>query len=723
MIVRAPLSAAHDPCDSYGNCVSSTVTYIRANPDHTLYLGDSFSVSLSVTTGQNTSGYSVSWTYDSSVFDRSGDTFTVAGNETGTFSIEASVAFGNSSLTTSQSVTVVPLIISLHTELVNVTDAHGLVERNLDGSFYRNDSFCDSWSATFRFAAERTDIRINVTSDTPLLYVFNYTSGPLGKSGQFCYVVETSSAFRPYNATLVARAINWQGVSMALKETSQAYAVVRYDPQFTTYAYMEYRNSTEPSSLERPWVLFVRYDGNLPGYSYSGDSNTLAFNGSETMAERAYFDNFTFTTLSYRPFTSGGVFMFHVANSTGSVKYSWVNRNSSAPFQGGTRIQKYVFEVEPSTLSPLLAKGFSYQNVTMTARWAHEETYSMESNYWLVPFLWTGRLNVVSVGSDGNILPTTPISITIQNPSPLDQQLTSNFKQVFGNDPEALRAFQEDLYETNETMTFRGEGSLSIQLNQTSLVPPLITVTAGEVTISGNFTFAPAFVNTTIESVPNSLNGTIYYANATVPLWSYNMIEGSLSFLPVSATISSPTSFLELVNSSGWIAGNTTAPQTPSAFASQQYGFWPMGQNLTVYANLQGGGVNFLGAQTVGPGDYQALLNVEPWSGGVSNVQLVEGGYVIENESTLNASAYPSPLPQGITGLYAVSYPATGQDVKAVFTNVWGAETTIDLGTATLPPPLTNLIPETTVTAFGIAGIAWLIVSGLLSTKRKPTHG
>ena len=197
----------HDPCDSYGDCVSSSVTYIRANPDQTLYLGDSFSVQLSVTTGQTSAGYSVSWSYDSSVFDRSGDTFTVTGNRTGTFSIAASVYFANSSLTTSQSVTVVPLVISLHTELANVTDPHGLVERNLDGSFYRNDSFCDSWSATFRFAPERTDIMISVTSVASALRVLNYTANPLGRSGQVCYVVGTDAAYGPYPAALVARAL------------------------------------------------------------------------------------------------------------------------------------------------------------------------------------------------------------------------------------------------------------------------------------------------------------------------------------------------------------------------------------------------------------------------------------------------------------------------------------------------------------------------------------
>ncbi|MDG7016243.1 MAG: hypothetical protein JRM82_02590, partial [Nitrososphaerota archaeon] len=260
-----------DPCDTYGDCVSSSIAYVRSNPDHSLYVGDSFSVPLSITTGQNTTGYSVSWSYDPAVFERSGGAFTVAGNDTGAFSIEASVTFtgsvavGNttqsftSTLTTTQSVTVIQLVVSLRTRLVNLTDSQGRLLRNEDGTFYRNDSFCESWNATFQFAAQRTDIKINVTSAAPSLRVLNYSADALGRMGRFCYVVKTDARYEPFNATLVARALNWQGMSLALKESSQPFAVVRYDPNFTAYAYMEYRNSTAPSSFRRPWVLFVRY--------------------------------------------------------------------------------------------------------------------------------------------------------------------------------------------------------------------------------------------------------------------------------------------------------------------------------------------------------------------------------------------------------------------------------------------------------------------------------
>jgi hypothetical protein len=234
----------------------------------------------------------------------------VTGNTSGTFVIMASVTFtgsvrvGNttepftSTLSTNQSVTVIPLIIVFNTKLVNVPSS-GILLRNPDGSYYRNDSLCDSWNSTFQFAGERMDIKINVTSATPpSLRVLNYSSDPLSRTGRFCYAVRTDSAYGPSEVILTARALNWQGVSLGLRESGQPFAVVQYDPEFTTFAYMLYRNSTASSSLQRPWVLLVRYEGNLPGYSYRGDRNTASFNGSRTLSQRAFFSDFRYTTLS-----------------------------------------------------------------------------------------------------------------------------------------------------------------------------------------------------------------------------------------------------------------------------------------------------------------------------------------------------------------------------------------------------------------------------------------
>jgi len=727
-----PHGGTLDPCDGYGDCVSSSISYVRSNPDYTLYLGDSFAVSLSIIAGPNTNSYQTYWSFDSSVFQKSGSMFTVVGNESGTFEVTASVTFtgsvrvGNttepftSSLSTNQSVTVIPLVIVFNTKLVNVTSSGSLL-RNPDGSYYRNDSFCDSWNSMFQFGKERTDIRINVTSATPLsLRVLNYSSDPLGRTGRFCYAVRTDSAYRPFEVILAARALNWEGVSLGLKESGQPFAVVQYDPEFTTYAYMLYRNSTASSSLQRPWVLLVRYDGNLPGYSYAGDKNTNPFNGSRTLGERAFFSDFRYTTLSYQPYTSRDVFRFHVLNSTDKVEYNWLDEKYSAPLDNGRRVEKYVFNATASSLAPVLSQGFIYQNITMVGCWQHENVCGLRQNYWLVPFLWNGRVNIVSVDSNGIRIPNTPVTLGIQDPTPLDSWLTSNFERVFGNDKQAFAAFEDDLYPTNQTMSFSGSGKLSVWLNQTSLSPPSITITAGGVSLGGIFTFVPTYVNGPIASVPNSVNGTVFYANATIPIWAYNMVQGSLAYLPVATAVDYPSAFLELVNSSVWVAGNSTAPQTPTAFASQRYGFWPLGENVTVYVNLQGGGVKLLGTQKEGPDEYLASFYIEPWSGGMTKVQLVEGDSTLE--PTTNAYPYQSPLQPFVTGFYSVSYYATGQDTKVVFTNVWGAATTIDLGMVPAPATAINLIPATTVVAFGIAFMIWFVVSGILKTRKSGLH-
>ncbi len=742
MAVSASTFMAHpttsaDPCDSYGDCLSSSISYIRSNPDRTLYLGDSFVISLSVSESAGTTTSQTSWSYDPSAFLKEGSTFAVIGNVTGMYTITASTVFsglrqvGNttepftSALTTNQSIMIIPFAISFETTIVNVTGEDHNFLRNPDGSFYRNDSFCAAWNASFEFSDARSDIKINVTSVTPgSLRILNYSADSLGRSGRFCYAVASDSTYGPYDLALIARALNWQGVSLGLRESGQPFAVVQYNPQFTSYAYMLYRNSTASSSLQRPWVLLVRYDGNLPGYSYLGDRNTHAFNGSRTLAERAYFSDFRFSTLSYQPYTSsGGVFEFHVANSSGTIEYNWLNRRDSSPLYYGTRVEKFVFNVTASSLTPLLSQAYVFHSVTMTGCWNHESACDLRQSYWLVPFLWNGRLNIVSVDANGNRVSGTPISLTISNPSPLDGWLVNGFEQVFGNDRQALSAFEADLYPTNQTLAFSGSGRLSVWFNQTSLSPPMVTITAGSSSLSGRFTFVPVLVNSsTIASIPNSLTGSVYYANATIPAWSYNMVQGSLSYFPVASDIGYPSTFLELMNSSMWVAGNTTAPQTPSAFASQEYGFWPLGENLTVYVNLQGGGIKLLGTQKLGPNDYRASFYVEPWSGGISSVQLVEGNVALAPQTTVGTSSYPSPLPPALTGLYSLSYPATGQDTKVVFTNVWGATTAVDLGTSPAPAPLVSLIPATTVTAFGIAFIIWFIVSGVLKTRRASAH-
>ena len=255
-----------DPCDGYGDCVSSSLSLVRSNPDGSLYLGDQFVISLQTTPGRGGttcgSGCSeswsgslsgVSWSFDQSALranlSEASASFIVVANTTNSYAIIAAAVFlvtittcstgangvatcSHSSVaspvTVSQQVQTRAFLLTLVTRLINVTDkATGFVLRNPDGSFYRNDSFCVAWNATFEFAAVRTDIGINVSSLTPpSLSVLNYTSNALGRTGRFCYGVKADSGYAPYDATLEAKALDWQGVTMGTKESSQPFAVV-----------------------------------------------------------------------------------------------------------------------------------------------------------------------------------------------------------------------------------------------------------------------------------------------------------------------------------------------------------------------------------------------------------------------------------------------------------------------------------------------------------------
>ena len=84
--------ATHATC--YGNCISSSVSYVRSNPDGSLYLGDEFAVTPSVSLGPNTTSYSYSWSYDGAVLAAQGGwLLQVVANVSGTYSVTITATF------------------------------------------------------------------------------------------------------------------------------------------------------------------------------------------------------------------------------------------------------------------------------------------------------------------------------------------------------------------------------------------------------------------------------------------------------------------------------------------------------------------------------------------------------------------------------------------------------------------------------------------------------
>ncbi|HUH99451.1 MAG TPA: hypothetical protein VLY65_00265, partial [Nitrososphaerales archaeon] len=168
--VLASLPHAHgDPCDGYGDCVSSSISYLRSNPDDSLYLGDEFVVSLQTTPGRGGAACGngcseswsgslsgVSWSYDESALNANtsdaSSSFMVVANSTSGYAVNAAVTFvvsitvcttGSNGMTTcshasavstitvSEEVQVRALVLAVQTHVVNVTDrATGFVLRN-----------------------------------------------------------------------------------------------------------------------------------------------------------------------------------------------------------------------------------------------------------------------------------------------------------------------------------------------------------------------------------------------------------------------------------------------------------------------------------------------------------------------------------------------------------------------------------------------------------------
>ncbi|MGD0638907.1 MAG: hypothetical protein ABSA72_12805, partial [Nitrososphaerales archaeon] len=276
--------ASSDPCDGYGNCISSSVSYVRSNPDGSLYLGDEFAVTPSVSLGPNTTSYSYSWSYDGAVLAAQGGwLLQVVANVSGTYSVTITATFtmvetvGNStvtlssSLSTSQSVETRAFELTFHTELSNVTNPLQQVLRNPEGSFYHEDEFVINYTYSFLFMQQRPDIEVIVEPQFNPSFAKLTAYENSSSTGYFLFTVANETGTSAI--TMTSKAFNYQDTLLGSKVQKQPFAVVDYDPYFVYFTYMEY-NSANSSAYQRPFVTLVRYDGNNPGYSYGGNANT-----------------------------------------------------------------------------------------------------------------------------------------------------------------------------------------------------------------------------------------------------------------------------------------------------------------------------------------------------------------------------------------------------------------------------------------------------------------
>jgi hypothetical protein len=707
--LNRPNSANGDPCDSYGNCIFSSVSYVRSNPDQSLYLGDEFSVILSTSTGPNTTSISIGWSYDSGVLSAlGGELFQVVGNVTGTYFVTVTETFtvveivGNSTVTiqsplsTSVSVETRTFELAFQTQMSNVTNSAHQVLRNPDGSFYHDDEFVINYTYSFLFMQQRPDIKVVVEPqfdpDFAKLTAYQNSSS----TGYFLFTVANTTGTS--KVTMTAKAFNFQGALLGSKTQKQPFAVVNYAPYFKYFTYMEY-NSRNSSAYERPFVTLIRYDGNNPGYSYGGDANTAQIVAVNDTRERALINSFNFTAVGWGAkanLASGDISQDLSFWNQTSINLGTHTTNTTYPvITFADRVMKFYFTSDVPEIEGYTSQGLEYFNVTELAvskGFAGGNYGLFNTSYLYQPFYCSGYITVFTYGPSG-LDPSDSVNISLVTPDPLNPHLLSSLNRTFGSSQQIAKAFEGDLFPAySNVMNLKpvasSGGRWVFLLNDTNVamlnetqMPTLYISIQGQ---SGSYSYSVPVAFSSFE-INRTLIPQLPFANVN---GYYLDQERQLIGLPLNYSFTSPNPFV------AWDYGNGTAPSFVSPVSyepgnlSRIYGFL-FGANSTVYANLDGGGgslVNIQRQQT----NFQAFAMMGPQTGGVTSLWVKDpNGKFIVNE-TLTPNTEP-PSPAGYYGFYELSFPmSVNGTYQFGITNSWGVSgvlSTYDNVAHTPPPP------------------------------------
>ncbi len=730
-------NTSSDPCDAYGNCIWSSITYTRSNPDMTLYLGDSFVVTPSVSLGPNTTSYSLSWSYDSAALTSlGGGSFKVIANVSGIYSVTITATFtmvetvGNStvtlysSLSTSQSVETRAFILTFHTELSNVTNSAHQLLRNPDGSFYHDDRFIINYTYSFLFMQQRPDIKVVVEpqSDPSFVTLTSYQNST--STGYFLFTVTNKTGTS--TITVSAQAFNFQGTLLGSRTQKQPFAVVNYAPYFTYFTYTDY-NSRNASAYERPFVTLVRYDGNNPGYSYGGDANTAPIIAPNDTRERALINSFNFTTVAWgvkANLTSGDISQDLSFWNQTSVDLGSRTTNETYPIiTFAQRVVKFYFASNVGRIQSYTGLGLEYFNATELAvskGFAGGNYGLFNTSYVYQPVFYSGYLTVFTYGPSG-LDPSTSVNITLVNPDPLNPHLLASLNATFGQYPEVVRDFRNDLfpaysYVMNLKPVSSSGGKWVLLLNDTNLammnetqMPYLYLTIQGQ---SGSYSY----------SVPDAFSS--FAINQTlIPSLPFRTVSGyyldqlrQLIALPLNYSFTSSSPFV------AWDYGSGSTPNFVSPITyepgnlSKVYGFL-YGANNTIYANLDGGGGSLVGIQSHQT-NFQAMAMIGARTGGAENLWVRDpsGNLVVNYTLTPNTV---SPSPAGYFGFYALSFPMSDNGTYQFgFTNSWGVSSVFSTydNVAHIPPPPNEEYFLMTFFGFLVVGLYFL---GKIAKRRR----
>jgi len=703
-----PSQSSTDPCDQYGNCIFASISYLRSNPDDSLYLGDEFAVIISSSTGPNTTSISVAWSYDAAVLESlGGGVFQVVGNESGTYPVIVTEAFtitekvGNSTVTLhsslSDGVTVETRAFELafQTELTNITNSLHQVLRNPDGSFYHDDEFIINYTYSFLFMQQRPDIKLIVEPQFNPSFAKLTAYSNSSSTGYFLFTVANSTGTS--SITLTAKAYNWQHTLLGSKTQNQPFAVVNYDPYFAYFTYMDY-NSANSSAYERSFVTLIRYDGNNPGYAYAGNANTAPISNVNDTRERALVNSFNFTVTGWgvdANLTSGDINQGLSFWNETTLDLGTKTTNTTYPvLTFPHRIEKFYFTSNVPEIEGYTNRGLEYFNVTTLAvskGFAGGNYGLFNASYLYQPVFYSGYITIFTYGTSG-LDPSDLVNVSLVTPDPLDPHLLSSLNQTFGSSQAVAKDFEDDLYPAYsnvmglEPVSSSG-GRWVFLLNDTNLamtndttMPYLhITVTGS----SGNYSY----------TVPDAFSSFLI-DRTLIPSLPFPDVDGcyldqlrQLVALPLNFSLSLPNNpYLAWdynERSPSFISPITYEPGNLSSV----YGFL-YGGNSTIYANLGGGGgslVNIERQQT----NFQALAMLGPQTGGVTSLWVKDpNGNLIVNETLVPNTEPPSPA--GYYGFYELSFPmSVNGTYQFGITNSCGVSSVFQTydNVAHIPPP------------------------------------
>jgi hypothetical protein len=577
--------------------------------------------------------------------------------------------------------------------MVNVSGSNGLVLRNADGTFYRNDSFCEKWSASFQFSETRTDILVNASGSLPSFLreaSSNYTGSIPGRQGYVCYDVALPSPYSNGTLPLSFSAINWQKASIAHTTVKVPFAVVQYSPMFSDFTYTDY-NSSPSDAYQKPFVTLIRYGGNRPGYSYAGNANTAPFSAMNSTGERAIVDNYTFSTEGFSPlFNENPGASFGLGfNDTGRVNLdiTLTNKTTAFLFDWSNRVVKYYFTGRLSDFQKVVPLGTEYLNVTEklnSLNFAGKSEAVIATSYAYQPVFYSGNLTFQAVNQYGAPDPGANITVTVVNPDPLDAYLTHEVVAIFGNDSQVIHAFMADLYPAGapvQTLEPRssGDGSWKYVINQTDLQLEGDPPSAFQVTVTGDgvaftYSFSNSFGLYLVPELPvQSNSSSLEWQNVTAYTFGETVQFRSM---PLTFNFSTPTQYLS------WSGppdsdGSFLPPEAEPGGYSLYYPFL-YGGNDTVVVNLAGGGAS---ASSLEQGtSVYTTIDIGAMSGGAQSFW-VRDGYGTSGRllfSTPLLDNIGPPAPSAFEGVQTFAWsPDTNGTVTLGIVNAYGVSVPI----------------------------------------------